>query len=160
MPQRCCVMCRHKGEKQRFLRLLLQDSAGLFLDVRQDLPGRGAYCCKTQKCLGAKNLGARVVFALEKGSASSKKARRGAAKKRSRRDAEESSELSRSPEVQRICGEKAAGLQLVEQALRQFERAPQGQGEVVRDLNKLRELLLQKKTEAKAPKKRTSSIRL
>ncbi len=153
-------MCRHKGEKETFVRLVLQESVGLLLDAMQDMPGRGAYCCKTRKCFGAKNLGARVVFALEKGSASAKKAKVARQEKDCQKAGEKA--VSRSPAAERFCGENAVGLLLVEQTLRQFEQNPQHQGcgVLVRDLSKLRELLLQTKPEAKVPKKRTSSIRL
>lgn len=49
MNPRTCIACRKKGEKKEFLRIV-RSKEQLLLDKEQNISGRGAYLCKTQKC--------------------------------------------------------------------------------------------------------------
>jgi uncharacterized protein len=50
-PERTCVGCRAKRPKPELVRIVrLPDTAGVQIDARQQLPGRGAYLCRVQRC--------------------------------------------------------------------------------------------------------------
>lgn len=48
-PVRTCVGCRERSAKSELLRLAW--NGALVIDVRQVMPGRGAYLHRDQKCL-------------------------------------------------------------------------------------------------------------
>jgi len=51
VPLRTCVGCGVKRPQRELLRVALEpDRAGLALDVRRRLPGRGAYLCRDRRC--------------------------------------------------------------------------------------------------------------
>jgi len=50
IPERMCVACRERGEKESFVRLVSKDGAA-HLDLDGNLPGRGAYIHRDSKCL-------------------------------------------------------------------------------------------------------------
>lgn len=55
-PQRSCVVCRGKGEKEELLRFVVENNEGqarLVLDLRQLRPGRGVYCHRQAACFGS-----------------------------------------------------------------------------------------------------------
>lgn len=51
-PQRTCVQCRTKGDKDRFLRIAGRPGTAWELDPRGTRPGRGIYLCRDAGCLG------------------------------------------------------------------------------------------------------------
>lgn len=51
MPVRMCVGCRKKTEKVELVRVVLTDGEPV-ADPKGNQPGRGAYLCPDEKCLG------------------------------------------------------------------------------------------------------------
>ncbi len=51
MPVRTCVGCRRKTEKAGLVRVVLVEGE-LVADLKGNQPGRGAYLCPDDKCLG------------------------------------------------------------------------------------------------------------
>ncbi|TDA68922.1 MAG: YlxR family protein [Clostridia bacterium] len=52
IPQRMCIGCRARKEKQELVRVVRSpDEAGIFVDLGGKKPGRGAYLCPSQECL-------------------------------------------------------------------------------------------------------------
>lgn len=49
-PERMCVVCREKKEKEEFFRLVEKNKKYVF-DEKQKEQARGLYVCKTQECL-------------------------------------------------------------------------------------------------------------
>ena len=43
VPQRMCAGCRQRADKPTLLRLVWDGAAGVLIDERQRLPGRGVY---------------------------------------------------------------------------------------------------------------------
>ena len=52
-PQRMCVSCRVMTDKQALIRLAVNKEGEVFLDPAGKKPGRGAYVCRSSKCLEA-----------------------------------------------------------------------------------------------------------
>lgn len=50
MPERTCICCRNKGEKENFFRISKIEAKYVF-DVNMKIQSRGFYICKTQKCI-------------------------------------------------------------------------------------------------------------
>jgi predicted RNA-binding protein YlxR (DUF448 family)/ribosomal protein L30E len=50
-PQRSCISCRKEGDKGTLLRFVLAPDGVLTPDLESKLPGRGAYTCRSKKCL-------------------------------------------------------------------------------------------------------------
>lgn len=50
IPERTCLACGRKASKADLLRLTRDQSGNIALDLRQRLPGRGAYVCRTPAC--------------------------------------------------------------------------------------------------------------
>lgn len=50
IPHRKCVGCQKIKPKHQLLRIA-KNSNGIFIDIKQVLPGRGAYLCKDKECL-------------------------------------------------------------------------------------------------------------
>ncbi len=71
MPERTCVVCRREVKKEELLRFVVNQG-----EVEADLlavkAGRGAYLCKTTRCLNDKAGLARIKGVLELGSKSTK----------------------------------------------------------------------------------------
>ena len=51
-PQRMCMVCRERSEKELLLRIVRNKDGEIMLDHDGKLPGRGAYLCKKAECLG------------------------------------------------------------------------------------------------------------
>lgn len=51
VPIRTCIGCRKTFPKRQLLRFVLQETEGIQIDERQQLPGRGAYLCRSGSCL-------------------------------------------------------------------------------------------------------------
>lgn len=52
-PERTCILCRTKCEKEKLIRIVKNES-GFLLDKTHKQDGRGAYICK--ECMGSENL--------------------------------------------------------------------------------------------------------
>lgn len=50
IPERTCLACGRKASKADLLRLTRDQTGNIALDLRQRLPGRGAYVCRTLAC--------------------------------------------------------------------------------------------------------------
>jgi predicted RNA-binding protein YlxR (DUF448 family) len=50
-PERTCVSCREKAQKDELERFVYHDEAGLIFDLRRKAPGRGAYVHARPECL-------------------------------------------------------------------------------------------------------------
>ena len=50
IPERTCIVCRTKGEKNGFIRIV-KTKNGIFLDKTGKLAGRGAYICDSAECI-------------------------------------------------------------------------------------------------------------
>ena len=50
IPERTCIVCRTKGEKNAFIRIV-KTKNGIFLDKTGKLAGRGAYICDSAECI-------------------------------------------------------------------------------------------------------------
>ncbi len=50
VPQRTCVACRKKANKESFLRMVVLDR-NLYFDLTAKLPRRGFYVCDDNQCL-------------------------------------------------------------------------------------------------------------
>lgn len=67
-PMRTCVACRRTRPKQELVRIV-RDRAGVRVDERKRLPGRGAYLCRDPACTAAATRrGARAVRQALKGA--------------------------------------------------------------------------------------------
>ena len=51
IPQRSCVACRLRGNKDDFIRIVIDSHGDAVVDVAKKLPGRGAYVCPNLECL-------------------------------------------------------------------------------------------------------------
>lgn len=52
-PERTCIVCRKKGSKQNFVKIVKNKNGEVFVETTKKLEGRGAYVCKDEKCLSA-----------------------------------------------------------------------------------------------------------
>ena len=59
IPQRTCLICKKKGNKQEYFRLVLNNSEYI-VDTYQKMDGRGIYICKNIRCV--ENLGNKKVI--------------------------------------------------------------------------------------------------
>jgi predicted RNA-binding protein YlxR (DUF448 family) len=50
VPQRTCLACGRKTGKAELLRIARNKAGSFSLDPRQQLPGRGAYVCRSPAC--------------------------------------------------------------------------------------------------------------
>ena len=49
-PERMCVVCRERKEKQDLVRIVLTGE-GYFLDPKGAVSGRGTYVCASEECI-------------------------------------------------------------------------------------------------------------
>lgn len=49
-PQRTCIVCRKKGEKENFLKIVKNKDGSIAIEKDKKLDGRGAYICKNSEC--------------------------------------------------------------------------------------------------------------
>ncbi len=63
-PERTCIACRKKGNKEQFFKVVLNKSGEVLIESKTKLEGRGAYICKNEECLalGKKNRALSRVF--------------------------------------------------------------------------------------------------
>ena len=50
-PERQCVGCRRMFPKSELLRVAVEKGGGPVIDMTGKMPGRGAYICRSTKCL-------------------------------------------------------------------------------------------------------------
>lgn len=51
IPQRTCIVCRKKGDKKDFVRIVRKQDGGFVLDKTGKVSGRGAYICNSEDCI-------------------------------------------------------------------------------------------------------------
>ena len=49
-PLRTCIVCRTKGEKENFIKIVKNKNGLISIERSQKLEGRGAYICKNIEC--------------------------------------------------------------------------------------------------------------
>ena len=50
-PIRTCIVCRKKGTKENFIKIILNKNGELLIEKDKRLDGRGAYICKAGECI-------------------------------------------------------------------------------------------------------------
>ena len=50
-PQRTCMGCNHKTDKQKLIRIVKNKDNQIMIDKEYKNDGRGAYICNNSKCL-------------------------------------------------------------------------------------------------------------
>ncbi len=50
-PERTCIVCRKKGTKDNFIKIVLNKSGNLAIERDKKLDGRGAYICASEECI-------------------------------------------------------------------------------------------------------------
>ncbi|MGH7451850.1 MAG: YlxR family protein [bacterium] len=50
IPERTCLACGRKAGKPDLLRIACNKAGNIAIDPQQQLPGRGAYVCRTLAC--------------------------------------------------------------------------------------------------------------
>ena len=50
-PQRMCMVCRERTEKDRLIRIVKNKNGSICIDQTGKLEGRGAYLCKGKDCI-------------------------------------------------------------------------------------------------------------
>lgn len=65
-PQRMCIGCREMKDKKELIRIVKNKESQISFDESGKLPGRGAYVCKSQKCIekAYKNKGFERAFKI------------------------------------------------------------------------------------------------
>lgn len=51
IPERTCIVCRKKGDKSNFFKVVLNKSGEVAILGETQLCGRGAYICKNAECI-------------------------------------------------------------------------------------------------------------
>jgi len=51
LPERTCIVCRNKHEKNKLARIVKTKDGDIFYDPSGKAQGRGAYVCKNSSCL-------------------------------------------------------------------------------------------------------------
>lgn len=51
IPQRMCVVCRERRDKNQLLRIVKQGEGKLSIDKDGKMQGRGAYICQRSECI-------------------------------------------------------------------------------------------------------------
>lgn len=50
-PLRKCIACNEMHEKKELLKIVLSKDGNVCIDIKGNLPGRGCYVCKSEKCI-------------------------------------------------------------------------------------------------------------
>jgi predicted RNA-binding protein YlxR (DUF448 family) len=64
LPQRTCIACRQKKEKNALIRLVRTSEGSVEVDLSTKKPGRGAYLCRQKDCWDLALEGNRLEHAL------------------------------------------------------------------------------------------------
>ncbi len=51
VPERTCIVCRKKGEKENFIKIVCNKNNEIHVEKDKKLDGRGAYICKNPECI-------------------------------------------------------------------------------------------------------------
>lgn len=51
IPQRTCIACRKKSEKENFIKIVKNKNGNVSIECDKKLDGRGAYICKNIECV-------------------------------------------------------------------------------------------------------------
>ncbi|MDQ4149893.1 MAG: YlxR family protein [Actinomycetota bacterium] len=65
MVERSCCACRTRRPKQELIRFTRDDRGAIVFDPGGKLPGRGAYVCRSQRCLHAALAKGRLAHSLK-----------------------------------------------------------------------------------------------
>jgi len=67
IPQRSCVVCRTKKDKNELLRIVRNQTNEINIDESGKMPGKGAYICDSIECLekGIKSKALKRVLEVE-----------------------------------------------------------------------------------------------
>lgn len=65
IPERKCVLCNERFPKSELLRIVRTPDGEVCLDMTGKKSGRGAYVCKSKKCLTSAKKSKRLDRALE-----------------------------------------------------------------------------------------------
>lgn len=49
-PERTCIVCRKKGDKSLFVKVVRNKNGDIAIEKDKKLDGRGAYICKNEEC--------------------------------------------------------------------------------------------------------------
>lgn len=50
-PIRTCIVCRKKGTKDNFFKIVKNKDGNILVETGKKLEGRGAYICKDEECI-------------------------------------------------------------------------------------------------------------
>lgn len=50
-PERSCIVCRSKGDKSNFIKVVKNKDGNIQIEKDKKLDGRGAYICKKEECI-------------------------------------------------------------------------------------------------------------
>lgn len=50
-PERTCIVCRKKGDKSNFFKIVKNKNGEVLIEKDKKLEGRGAYICKDEACI-------------------------------------------------------------------------------------------------------------
>lgn len=53
LPKRMCAVCRERREKAELFRVVKSADGKVCVDLKGDMPGRGAYVCRNGTCVDA-----------------------------------------------------------------------------------------------------------
>lgn len=63
-PERTCIACRQVKPKRELLRIVKMPEAGVVIDEKGKMAGRGAYLCREKRCWDQGLKGKRLEFVL------------------------------------------------------------------------------------------------
>jgi len=64
VPERTCIACRQARPKRELVRIVRTPQAGVIVDERGKMTGRGAYLCRVRRCWDQGLKGNRLEFVL------------------------------------------------------------------------------------------------
>lgn len=62
---RTCIGCRTKKDKDNLVRIVINKTGSIEVDLEQKKDGRGAYICKSEECFAKAEKGNRLKNALK-----------------------------------------------------------------------------------------------
>lgn len=65
MPERTCIVCRNKGNANKFFRMVVGPDSHIVCELGRKLPGRGAHCCFHMGCISKLISSNRLRIALK-----------------------------------------------------------------------------------------------
>jgi len=64
VPERTCIACRQARPKRELVRIVRTPQAGVIVDERGKMAGRGAYLCRAKRCWDLGLKGNRLEYVL------------------------------------------------------------------------------------------------